>query len=279
MSTTLPEGSPSPTRPEAAGPRSPTGPPPPGRDRRVRWLVVALVTAMAVIVGLIVALAWPNDDEGATTAPSTTAPTTVVTTAPSTTAPATVTTAPSATAPVDTTTAVFPSGAAAHRYTDPVDAARAFAIDYAGFTDPLVGAFQQGDTRSGEVPVRPFAQGPVTTVLLRQLGTDGSWWVLGSATADIAVTAPGAGDTVSSPLTVRGRALAFEVNVEVRQDGSTAALGTTAVTGGGDVMRPFSGTVTFQRPTERHGAVLFRTFSAKDGQVLQAGVIRVAFAS
>ena len=160
------------------------------------------------------------------------------------------------------------------------DAARAFAVDFVGFADPVVGEFMQGDTRSGEVEVRPTADGPVTTVIVRQLGTDGSWWALGSATADITVDVPGTGDAITSPVTVSGSARAFEgtVLVEVRQDGSRSPLGTGFVTGGGDIPRPFTGQVDFSPPTAASGALVFLTTSAEDGQVWQAAVLRARFA-
>ena len=49
------------------------------------------------------------------------------------------------TLPVDTSTAVWPAASSSTRYSDPVSAARGFATDYVGFTDPIVGEFQQGD--------------------------------------------------------------------------------------------------------------------------------------
>jgi hypothetical protein len=258
----------------------------PGRSRgRTVALVIALVAAVALAVAALV-VAWPDrdgtEDTSATTVPSTTEPTTTPTTqAPTTESPATTapaTTAPTAPAPVDTTTAVFPTTGGV-RYADPVAAARAFAVDFVGFTDPIVGQYEAGDARSGEVPVRAYATGAVTTVLVRQLGTDGSWWVLGAATPGIVVDTPSAGDTIRSPMTTTGSALAWEgaVAVEVRQDGQAQPLGTTVVTGGGDMMRPFSGAVTFTEPGAPHGAVLHVSHSAQDGRVMQATVVRVAF--
>jgi hypothetical protein len=99
--------------------------------------------------------------------------------------------------------------------------------------------------------------------------------VLGAATAGIVVDTPTAGQAVTSPLTTTGSALTWEG--AVRQDGLSRPLGSTVVTGGGDVMRPFSGQVTFAPPTEPHGAVVFLAHSALDGTVWQAGVLRVAF--
>ncbi len=283
MSVTLPPtgaGSPPDAEP-GPGPAQPPAPtPPPHRDRRVTWLVAALVTAVAVIAALVTSLVWPDDGHNAAqTSPTTTArPTTVApTTAPTTVA--TTTTTPPATMPVDTSTAVFPSGPHATGYASPVEAARQFAEGFAGFTNPIVGPYLAGDARSGEVQVRAIARGPVTTVLVRQLGADGSWWVLGSTTPTIVVDAPAAGAAVSSPLTVRGRAWGFEgaVSVEVRQDGTRTPLGVGKVVGGGDATRPFSGTITFSKPTADRGAVVFLTYSAENGQVLQAATLRVAF--
>jgi hypothetical protein len=245
-----------------------------------------VVAVVAVAAAALAVVLWPSDDgDGggggggtATTIPATSEPTTVPTTAAPTTEPPTTVTPTTPPPAVDTTTAVFPAAGGA-RYTDPAAAARAFAVSFVGFTDPVVGSFRQGDARSGEVDVRAAATGPVTTLLVRQLGTDGSWWVLGASTPNITVDTPTAGATIVSPLTTTGRALAWEgaVSVEVRQDGQSAPLGSTVVTGGGDILRPFAGTVTFTRPSTGHGALLYVSQSARDGSVLQATVLRVAF--
>jgi hypothetical protein len=84
---------------------------------------------------------------------------------------------------------VIPDGSSEVRYDDPVEAARSFAVDFVGVTGPVVGEFMQGDARSGEVEVRPMANGP-TTAFVAQLGSDGTWWVVGSATANIVIDAP-----------------------------------------------------------------------------------------
>jgi hypothetical protein len=239
--------------------------------------------AVAVTAALGAVALWPDGRaDRVDTGPTTTdTPATMSPGAPTTQATEPATTAPPATTtPVDTATAVFPDAVSSSRFTDPVEAARAFAVDFVGFTDPLVGEFRQGDARSGEVEVRPVAAGPVTTVLVRQLGTDGSWWVLGSAAANVSVDAPAAGAAITSPVPVSGSALAFEgvVAVEVRQDGMRAPLGTGSVTGGGDVSRPFSGRIAFSQPSADHGSLLFLVRSAKDGGIWEAGVIRIRFA-
>src|SRR5262245_4886547 len=268
--------------PEDAGPAS-------ARDPNRRWLVAALVTVIAVIAALVAVIAWPDDgDDTASTEPTTTVttapPTTETpTTAPPTTAPTTApptTAAPTVPPAVDTTTAVFPS-ADATRYGDPVAAARAFAVDFVGFTDPVVGPYRAGDNRSGEVVIRAKSTGPATTVMLRRLGTDGSWWVIGAATENVTVTSPEAGEVIGNPVTVTGSALAWEGNGkgEIRQDGTRAPLGTGVFTGGGDVVRPFSGSVGYTTPSQPYGALVLVTHSAEDGRVWQATVLRVAFDS
>jgi hypothetical protein len=273
-----------PSEPVEAVPEG-TSPAPP-RDRSRRWLYAALVTAIAVIAALVAAIAWPDDgDDTATTEPpsttvATAAPTTApaTTAAPSTTAPSTATPTPAPPA-VDTATAVFPSGAGAARFHDPVAAARAFAVDFVGFADPVVGPYRAGDARSGEVAVRPDGTGgPVTTVMLRQLGTDGSWWVLGAATDTISVTSPGTGEQIGSPVTVTGEALTWEGFVvgEIRQDGTREPLGTGTFIGGGDIMRPFSGTIAYSTPTQPYGALVMVSHSGENGQIVEATVMRVA---
>lgn len=270
-----PGGSGLPDRPEPGALSGPEG-----RPRRPTTLIVALVLAVALIAALVAVLVSQGDDEDAVTEPTTTEEpgTTEPATTGSTAAPTTAPTAPPGA--VETPTAVFPDAATSVRFDDPVAAARAFAVDFVGFTDPLVGEFMQGDVRSGEVEVRPLADGPVTTVFLRQLGPDDTWWVLGSATAGITLETPAAGDAVTSPVALTGRAVAFEgnVEVEVREDGAREPIGTGVVTGGGDVERPFEGQVEFSAPTADRGALVLVTRSADDGRVWQAAVSRVQFA-
>jgi hypothetical protein len=163
-----------------------------------------------------------------------------------------------------------------------VDAARGFAVDFVGFVDPVVGPFQAGDSQSGEVEVRPNENGPVTTVLVRQLSGSDTWWVLGSATANIEVTSPAASASITSPVSVQGTSTAFEatVNVDVREDGNRTTIGTGAVMGGSSgEMGPFEGQITFSAPSADYGALVFYTLSPEDGHVLEASVLRVAFTS
>lgn len=240
-----------------------------------------ILIAVAAVVSAIAILVWltHDDTDVATTDPTTTTTATVTSTSlpDSTTSP----TVPSTLRPEPDTyaTAVWPWPDSSQRFTDPVEAARSFAVDFVGFTDPIMGAFRQGDSRSGEVEVRPEAIGPVSTVFVRQLGADDTWWVLGSATANIEVNQPSALDAISAPVTLSGRANAFEgnVNVTVRVDGQDRAVAEGFVTGMMGDMGPFESAQDFPNPQTGAGALVFRTLSAKDGSVWEAGVIRVRF--
>lgn len=227
-------------------------------------LLVALVLVGAALLAVVGVLGVGDDDDA--TAPSTTS------------APIGSTT----TLPEDlTSTAVWPVGTSSTRYSDPVDAARGFAVDFVGFVEPVVGPFRQGDSRSGEVDVRARSDGPITTVLVRQLGPDDSWLVLGSFTENIELSDPGVLEVVRSPLRITGRARAFEGNVQVaiREDGNPAPLATGFVTGsGGEDLGPFEDTFSFPAPTRAHGSLLLTTESARDGRIEEAAVLRIAFA-
>jgi Immunoglobulin-like domain of bacterial spore germination len=192
----------------------------------------------------------------------------------SSTVPATTTTTPQTALP----TAVWPTAASNDRYNDPVIAARAFATGYMHFVNPIVGPFQQGDARSGEVAIRPVSGGPITTVIVRQFGTDDSWWVLGAATPHINIAQPAAFATITSPVRLRGTSTAFEatVQVSIRQDDNSKALAESFLTGGANgQMGPFDATFRFARPTSRYGAVVLYNISSDNGHVLEATVIRV----
>ena len=239
-------------------------------------IAVTAVLAALAVAGLVVYLV--RDDDEATTVDTTTTASSTTSASTTTEPDTTPSTEPGAVG--DTATAVWPWASTAQRFEDPVAAARSFAVDYVGFTDPVMGEFQQGDARSGEVEVRAVPDGPVTNVFVRQLGPDESWWVLGSATANVEVDEPAALATIVSPVTLSGRARAFEgtVNVEIRADGNEEPLATDFVTGRGDgTLGPFSKDVAFPSPGSGGGAVVFTTLSMENGQVREAGVLRVRF--
>lgn len=177
-------------------------------------------------------------------------------------------------------TAVWPWEASSTRFAEPVEAARSFATEFLGFTAPVVGPFAQGDSRSGEVEVRPRHDGPVSTVFVRQ-GGDDSWWIIGAANEHITLDEPDVMDEIRSPVQLRGTALAFEgtVQVHIREDGRREPIGMGFVTGGGQEPGPFEGTIHFSTPRAPAGAIVLFTESADDGQVWQAAVVRVRFSS
>ena len=245
-------------------------------------LVLGAAAVVVATIALFVSL--NNDDsEVSTTIPSSTTSEPIDTT---TTEPESTTTTTTTVAVPDPIydTAVWPWADTAQRFSDPVAAARSFAADYVGFTDPLMGEFLQGDSRSGEVEVKPRDNGPVTTVFVRQLGADNSWFVLGSATANIEVTEPTALSAIASPVTLAGRANAFEgnVNVTIRVDGKADPIAEGFVTGMMGEMGPFESAQEFPAPGGQPGqlgSIVFRTLSAEDGSVWEAGVVRVRFAA
>ncbi|HET8991384.1 MAG TPA: Gmad2 immunoglobulin-like domain-containing protein [Acidimicrobiales bacterium] len=186
-------------------------------------------------------------------------------------APATTTTAPPS-------SALWPLGHS--DYTDPVAVARAFALRYLAMATVVTGVYRAGDSRSGEVDVRPDSRGPVTTVLVRQLSGASTWSVLGAVGQDLTITSPPSPSIVRSPLTVTGTSTAFEgvANLELRADGRTAPIASAVVHGGSmGVVGPFRGVLHFATPSARAGALILFTRSAKDGSLTVASVLRVWF--
>ena len=176
--------------------------------------------------------------------------------------------------------AVWPFASSSVRYTDPVRAATGFADHYLGFTHPIAGTYMAGDSRSGEVPIRTRDGGPVTTVMVRKLAPDDTWFVLGATTPNLQLQAPAWNASISSPVTLSGQSTAFEatVNVEIRQDGNLKPLTTDIVMGGANgQMGPFSKAVAFAEPTARAGAIVLKTISAMDGSVNEAAVTRIQY--
>jgi hypothetical protein len=169
--------------------------------------------------------------------------------------------------------------------------ARAFLTDVVGMRNlTSTGARWRSDfiatvdfrTRVGE---NPSARGPISRVALGKSKT--TFKVYGVTTDTIRVDRPAAAITpsalavVKSPLTVSGAALAFEGTVNVRvvqvDNGRVHQLGTGHVTGGGDVMRPFTGQITFAEPSTDIGWLLATELSAYNGAVTKVTAVRVAF--
>ncbi len=105
--------------------------------------------------------------------------------------------------------------------------------------------------------------------------------VVGCSADSIQVEQPLPGAAVSSPLTVRGRAQAFEgtVDVEVRRDGSSTPIGRGFGTGASDQMLPFEATVSFTRPPDPRGTVVVSEPRVDDSTrgPAAATVVRIRF--
>jgi hypothetical protein len=226
---------------------------------RRKTVISALVAVLLIALGFVA---------GRQTAPTATT---------TTSAPTTTTTAPLVS---QTATAIWPTIASLVRYATPAAAASGFALAYLHMTDPVVGAYRAGDTRSGEVPVRGSAGGPETTVLVRQITSDASWWVIGAATQDITINMPSTLARVSSPFSISGVSTAYEavVNISLREDDVSTPLATGTTMGGSmGQLGPFHSSLAFQTPTSTYGALVLYTISAKDGSVASASVIRLRF--
>jgi hypothetical protein len=263
---------------EATGERADTQPRHGGHGK----FTLAIVLILGIAIGIVIVVAledwWPSDDDNLV--PVETVQPAAVTTAPAVPAPSITPSPPAPDEGDPLAGAVWPLPDSETRYTDPVEAARGFAVDFVGFTDPVIGEFLVADSRSGEVEVRPSADGATTIVFVRRLDDDDFWWVLGSASQNVIIQSPAVRDTVDSPLTVSGQAKAFEghVTVELRADGAAEPLFTDAVTGGaGPDFGPFEGTFEFTDPGSGGGVLVAIVPSAEDGSVTEAAVMRLFF--
>jgi hypothetical protein len=225
----------------------------------------ALVPALLVLIALLATGCGNDSDSSGSDSSSSSSTSTTTTTIPSTEQPA---------------TAIWPFTDSTTRYSEPAAAAEGFAIDYLGFATPVIGTFAAGDSRSGEVTVQPTPTGPVTTVAVRQLTNDDTWWVLAAITPNLQLQVPNANTSITSPVTLSGESTAFEgtVTVEVREDGTVTPVGSDFVTGGANgEFGPFSKAISFTPPTAASGAIVLKTFGGENGVVWEATVIRVQF--
>lgn len=192
------------------------------------------------------------------------------------------TTLPPGVTPLDTTDVVWPTAARGVRFTDPVAAVRSFAVDHLGFDRPLIGAFLPDTATTGVVEVRGDSSVPaVTTVQVRRLEPDDDWWVVGATTPNIELEEPTALAAIASPVLLRGVSTAFEatVNVEIRADDQVEPLARTFVMGGANgELGPFAAQVAFSSPgPAANGSIVLMTYSARDGSLVEATVVRVRF--
>lgn len=195
-----------------------------------------LITVLAVAIALTALAGCGSDDEtvtASTTTDSTVSTTTTTTVADSTTtttvadstttttaAPSTTTEAPTSTTEVVTLEqpAIWP--AADVVFDTPEAAAEDFMTSVLGVPAEL-SEFQQGDSRSGEFEVLPPAEtggaGVIRSVLLmRQLGPESSWFVIGAVNSSNTITSPESLATVAAgPIEVAGEGRGFEATLVI----------------------------------------------------------------
>jgi hypothetical protein len=165
----------------------------------------------AAVLGVATLMSCGGDDAAA---PTTTASTTstVVTTTVSTTSTA----SPTSTVGRTDVVAVWP--AADVVFHEPQDAAADFVASVLG-VPPVLGPFEQGDARSGEIAVlSPGEDGatpvPRGTLLLRRLGPEDGWFVLAAVNEHASIHEPASlAEVPAGPLRVAGAARGFEANV------------------------------------------------------------------
>jgi hypothetical protein len=247
----------------------------PPRNRSRRPLITAAVIAIIAIAVGVIALVVSDDDDGDET--STDATTSIPAATSTSSSPSSTT--PTSLTSEEASNVVWPWPDGGTRFDDPLAVAEDFAVELVGFESPVIGELREGDSRSGEVPVRPRADGPETTVLVRQM-SDGNWWVIAATTESIELDDPIAGTAIDNPLQLSGRARAFEgtVQVAVFERGSTTPLGEGFVTGSGtEELGPFSGEVRWDNPGGGWGAVVLYTASGENGQVWEATAVPVGF--
>src|SRR3546814_270095 len=133
------------------------------QDNNRTRLMIGLGAAAAIIavVAGVVVVTGDDDDQDLDVAGTTT------TEEPTTSASTTSTTVFDAV--VDPAVAIWPRVGTSQRFESPVAAAQSFATDFLGFTEPIVGELRQGDTRPGEVPVKPAPAGTAPTGPARPL--------------------------------------------------------------------------------------------------------------
>lgn len=94
------------------------------------------------------------------------------------------------------------------------------------------------------------------------------------------VTAPTSGSVITSPVRIAGRARVFEAtfNIEIEDGHNVLARETVTASAGGPEWGTFDVTLPFASPTSPAGAILFVTYSARDGSRQEELILPVRFA-
>ncbi|MEN9801970.1 MAG: hypothetical protein RLZ37_1095 [Actinomycetota bacterium] len=156
---------------------------------------------------------------GETETTETPSSTEAVTTEPTSSSEPSDSQAPSTTDPIQLEQlAIWPS--ASEVFATPREVAEDFLLHVFGLP-PVIGEFMAGDSRSGEIEV--FSPGDVETLrailLVRQLGPNNGWFIIGTLNDNAVITKPVYGAEVSiddvSSLVVEGMAEGFEASLTV----------------------------------------------------------------
>lgn len=141
------------------------------------------------------------------------------TTEPTTSSEPTDSQAPSTSEPIQLEQlAIWPS--ASEVFATPREVAEDYLLHVFGLP-PVIGEFMAGDSRSGEIEV--FSPGDVETLrailLVRQLGPNNGWFIIGTLNDNAVITNPAYGAEISvddaSSLVVEGMAEGFEASLTV----------------------------------------------------------------
>ncbi len=246
-------------------------------QKRAILIVGSLIGVVALILGIVIAT--DDDDDGDEVSSASSTSTFVDVSSTTTTAPASTTTTTIDAGDLDL--AAYPDRRGDTRFDSPESLVEAFATELLGFdTSVVLGSFQQGDLRSGEIEISRRAGGAKTNVAVRQLA-DGAWVVVAASTESIVLDTPIPRTRISSPQPLIGAAAAFEghVNVTLYADGDNVPIATSFVLGRGDgVLGDFTGSLPFTVPEgATHGVLVLSEPSAEDGTTHVATALRVRF--
>jgi hypothetical protein len=232
----------------------------------------AIVAGAGIAAAVAVAVAVPRlGDEGRIDTIDNPGPTTTVE-PPTTTAPppgTASTTVPPPSSSIDADQVLWPDPAG-ELTTDPLDAVRGFLAEQLDIADPPLSQFREPEPGVGEVDVHARGEARQTldriasTVTLRRLDSV-HWFVTAAASGDLEIDTPEPLATVSSPVTVSGRARGFEgtVNARVldRFDGGGVESDSAVGTGGSGSLDPFSAEVSFVASGTVRGVLYAQTDS------------------
>ncbi len=245
-----------------------------------KQILIGLAVVVALVAAIVGIVALTGDDDDGDGGPTTTSSSTTTeeTSTTETTTPSSSTTLD----PQAADQALFPDPTSTEQFTDPREAAAAFARQVLGFRgDAVVGAFAQGDSRSGEVGVGVAEGAPPTTILLRQLTDGDAWFVIGATTESIRLDTPIPGAVIRSPQPIIGAGFAFEGHIDVTlyADGQPEPIAQGFVTGRGDgIPGPFNEDLEYEVPDGvTRGVLVLSAPSGDDGSTVVATAVRVRF--